>query len=837
MLTADSKRHIDAARQVLVGKIPDPKSQVQEITNALIYKFMDDMDELAASVGGKRRYFTGEYEKYSWRKIMDPKVGAFERIGLYTEALARLSKNSNLPELFRSIFEKAYLPFNDGRTLTLFLQEVDYFNYKNSEELGNAYEYLLSIMGSQGDAGQFRTPRHIIDFIVKVIDPGKNDSLLDPACGTAGFLISAYKHVISKHDGVDENGKPTSHEKALTADEKKRLYANYHGFDIDDNMVKMAKVNMYLHSFPDPKIIVHDTLSSEDFWNNRYDVMFANPPFMTPKGGIQPHSKFSVQSNRSEVLFVDYIITHLKPTGRAGIIVPEGIIFQSGKSYKELRKNLVNDGLYAVVSLPSGVFAPYSGVKTSILLFDNELAKKSQDILFVKITADGFDLGAQRRIVIQNDLPIAEVEILSYQNYVHNNKVTTPFTEIIKHDKAQFGDDLQVIQHDKFSLVSKTLIKKNGDYNLSGERYRVATDYTNAKWPMIELGKVCDLYQPKTITSKEISAEYKNGWYKVFGANGVIGYYHTYNEEYPEVLLTCRGATCGTINLSDHKSWVTGNAMVIHPKDSNQLIKKYLYYLLKNADFSSVITGAAQPQVTRQSLSPLQIPLPPIEIQKQIVKELCGNQQIIYGAKKIVSNWKPKIEIDPKWEKVTLGEACDVRDGTHDSPKQVRRGYPLITSKNIRDGQLDFSNISYISEEDFKKVSQRSYVDIGDIIMPMIGTIGGACLIKSKKTEFAIKNVALFKKSEQIIPEYLLNVLDSDLVMTMFENQSTGATQKFVSLGVLRGLEIPLPSLKTQNQIVEKIEVERSLVESAKKLIEIYEKKTKHTLDRLWEQH
>jgi restriction endonuclease S subunit len=229
-----------------------------------------------------------------------------------------------------------------------------------------------------------------------------------------------------------------------------------------------------------------------------------------------------------------------------------------------------------------------------------------------------------------------------------------------------------------------------------------------------------------------------------------------------------------------------------------------------------------------------QIPLPPLEIQERIVSELDGYAGIIAGAKQITQNWKPKIDIDLTWEKVRLGEVCDVRDGTHDSPKQVQEGYPLITSKNIKDGKLDFSNVSFISEEDFKKVSQRSYVDVGDIIMPMIGTIGGACLITSKEIEFAIKNVALFKKSERIIPDFLLNILDSDLIKTMFENQAAGATQKFVSLGVLRGLEIPLPPLAIQKQIVEKIETERALIESAQKLIEIYEQKTKDTIAKLW---
>lgn len=150
------------------------------------------------------------------------------------------------------------------------------------------------------------------------------------------------------------------------------------GYDISPDMVRLSKVNLYLHGFPSPTIFEYDTLSSEEKWDENFDVMLANPPFMSPTGGIRPHKRFSVQANRSEVLFVDYILEHLRPNGRAGIIVPEGIIFQSATAYKALRKLLIEDGLLAVVSLPAGVFNPYAGVKTSILLFDNGLAKKNE---------------------------------------------------------------------------------------------------------------------------------------------------------------------------------------------------------------------------------------------------------------------------------------------------------------------------------------------------------------------------------------------------------------------------------------------------------------------------
>ena len=344
------RRRIDTARQILVGAVPSPAGQIDQITYALMYKFMNDIDDESAALGGKRSYFVGEYAKFNWHELMSTQLGAHERLELYREAIQTMAKNENLPELFRSIYQNAFLPFNSANVLTLFLKEIDKFSHGESDDIGDAYEYLLSITGAQGDVGQFRTPRHIIKFIVEAVNPTKDDKVLDPAVGTAGFLIAAYNHVRSQHDGKDDSGERND-EKRLTADELHKIHHNYRGFDIDPTMVRTAKINMYLHGFKTPDIINHDSLSSEEYWNDWYDVILANPPFMTPKGGIQPHKKFGISANRAEVLFVDYIASHLKPNGRAGIVVPEGIIFQSGKAYKELRKNLVENSLYAVVTV------------------------------------------------------------------------------------------------------------------------------------------------------------------------------------------------------------------------------------------------------------------------------------------------------------------------------------------------------------------------------------------------------------------------------------------------------------------------------------------------------
>ena len=351
MLDTDTKRRIDTARDILVGKVPDPKSQVEQITIALIYKFMDDLDAESEELGGERQFFAGEFARFGWAKLMRSGLGGYEMLSLYADAITRMPENPGIPLLFRDIFKNAFLPYRDPETLRAFLKIIDEFEYDHSERLGDAFEYLLSVLGSQGDAGQFRTPRHIIDFMVAVIDPKKDESVLDPACGTAGFLISSYKHILKAN--TNEQGHST-----LTPDERGKLADNFKGYDISPDMVRLSLVNMYLHGFADPHISEYDTLTSEENWNDYADVILANPPFMSPKGGIRPHNRFSVQSRRSEVLFVDYMAEHLTPAGRAGIIVPEGIIFQSQNAHKQLRKMLVEEFLVAVVSLPLACSTP-----------------------------------------------------------------------------------------------------------------------------------------------------------------------------------------------------------------------------------------------------------------------------------------------------------------------------------------------------------------------------------------------------------------------------------------------------------------------------------------------
>ena len=646
MLDAETKRRIDSCRDILVGKVPDPKSQVEQITIALIYKFMDDMDAEAEELGGTRSFFAGDYARFGWAQLMAPGLGGFEVLALYSEAIQNMRQNPGVPELFRDIFKNAYLPYRDPETLKSFLKEINVFTYDHSEKLGDAFEYLLSVLGSQGDAGQFRTPRHIIDFMVEVMNPQKFESVLDPACGTAGFLISAWKHILKNNSSSrtsDGGYSPISLEKPapnvsgdlLTPDERARLASNIRGYDISPDMVRLSLVNLYLHGFSDPHIVEYDTLTSDEKWNEVADVILANPPFMSPKGGIKPHKRFSVQATRSEVLFVDYMAEHLTATGRAAIVVPEGIIFQSGTAYKALRKMLVDTSLVAVVSLPAGVFNPYSGVKTSILILDKRVHKQTDKVLFVKVQNDGFNLGAQRRAVVNSDLPEATRLLRGWM--VAPNKFE--------------GDGVMA------QAVARERIGANGDCNLSGERFLDAAQKLSS-FSMKKIGEI--LTTSSGGTPLRSNSEFYVGGSIPWLKSGEVAQGHIYSAEefitesglknssaklFPinTVLVAMYGATAGQVGLLKFEAATNQAVCGIFPNE--KIVPEYLYSVLKSKrDYMiSLSSGGAQPNISQGVVRDLEIPLPPLEVQHQIVAEIEGYQASIEDHKKAIAALEEQI--------------------------------------------------------------------------------------------------------------------------------------------------------------------------------------------------
>ncbi|HOM39382.1 MAG TPA: N-6 DNA methylase [Bacteroidales bacterium] len=844
MLDNETKRRIDTARDILVGKIPDPKSQVEQITIALIYKFMDDMDKEAVELGGNPLFFTGDYERYGWSKIFDPRIGGYEMLNLYAEAITRMSQNPNLPELFRNIFKNAYLPYRDPETLKLFLKTINEFTYDHSERLGDAFEYLLSVMSSQGDAGQFRTPRHIIDFMVEIVSPQKHETILDPACGTAGFLISAYKHILRENTSPkyrNQNG--TNRGDLLNSEERKKLLTNFKGYDISPDMVRLSLVNMYLHGFVQPQIMEYDTLTSEERWNEYADVILANPPFMTPKGGIKPHKRFSVQSNRSEVLFVDYIAEHLTPAGRAAVIVPEGIIFQSANAYKQLRKMLVENHLYAVVSLPAGVFNPYSGVKTSILLMDRQLAKKTDSILFVKIENDGFDLGAQRRPIDKNDLPDALNVIKDYITAVRNN---TPELFIAEEKPCNA------------LLVKKEKLAENGEYNLTGDRYRIVEKRKHQKWPMVRLMKVCEIESG----SRQKGGAVSEGVYSIGGEqiaeDSSIRFdkmkYIT-REHFSEmrrgilrendVLMVKDGATTGKIGFWKYSYEAAVNEHVYIFRANEYIESYFLFRILQSEKFQDLLKPYKKGIIGGVSLEiqNIQIPLPPLEVQREIVAEIEGYQKLIDGCRQVVDSWKPQIDIDPKWPMVKLGEVCElIRGITFSKKDQVE----IENDNTVRIATTKAAQENGIVEKDLYYVNKKLVTDEEKLLRDkdiLISTanslnlLGRTTFVRNinYKCSFGAFMTLIRITNDKVLPEYIYYQLNSSKSKEYFLKVANTTTNiSNLSHTDLKNLQIPLPPLEVQQKIVAKIEAERKVIDGCRELIKVYEEKIKQVIDKVW---
>jgi type I restriction enzyme M protein len=708
-----------------------------------------------------------------------------------------MEENPNIPTLFRDIFKNAYIPYKDPETLRLFLSQINEFEYSyDSEQLGDAFEHILNTLSSQGDAGQFRTPRHIIDFIVEILDPKKNETILDPASGTSGFLISAYKHII-KTDTEENKDNP------LSESERKTIMKNINGYDISPDMVRIGLANMYLHGFDDPNVFEYDALTSEDRWNEYYDVILANPPFMTPKGGIRPHNKFGLKSNRSEVLFVDYILSHLKPKGRAGIIVPEGIIFQAGKAFVELRKKLVENGLIGVVSLPAGVFNPYSGVKTSILIIDK--SKNIDQVFFGDIQNDGYSLGARRTLIENNDLPSALDEIKS-----------EAFSSI-------------------FSLINKSELNTDYSFNFKA----LSPEDVNSDYKIVELGECVDVLDSrrKPITKKDR----KPGPYPYYGATGIIDYVQDFIFDEEILLLGEDGAKWEAGEKSsfivDGKSWVNNHAHVIKPKESLNIV--YLKEVLNYLDLSKYITGVTVPKLNQKNMLSIKIPLPPLEKQQEIVDEIEQYQKVIDGARQVVDNYTPSYISDNKWIYKEVGEVVKINP-----PKSE-------VSKLADETKVTFLPMEDLNENDMyfelkksKKISEvykgYTYFKDGDVLLAKVtpcfenGKAGIARNLLSS-VGFGSSEYIVLRPSEEVLSEWVyMNVITKKFRKEGIKNFTGTSGLRRVPKSFVEKFKIPIPDIEEQKEIVNNVNKQYELISMNKTLIKEHESKINSLINKLY---
>lgn len=412
---SDLKQKIDRLMDELwAGGVNNPMTAIEQISYLMFLKSLTERDEKQEQIqkltgNPYKSTFTDSWAKFNWR-VVARLSGEALRVTL-TEAFEKLHELPGLSQIGKELFKQAHLKIFNLPTLRSVVSIIDGMDYNNTQKYdtdvkGDLYEYLLSKIAISGTNGQFRTPRHIIKMMVNLLRPQAGQYILDPACGTAGFLIQAYLYIMEQN--TSEEMKKEGH---ITGD---RLRPDQHeflkthaftGYDNDTDMIKISIMNLYLHGLENANVRHHDPLTLPTQNDRKYDIVLANPPFAGSVNKEAILEDFDLSTTKTELLFGEYFYKHLAPGGRAAVIVPEGVLFGSTKAHRKLREWLLDEcKIHGIISLPSGVFKPYAGVKTAVLVF--ERGGRTEKVWFYEITGDGYSLDDKRTPQPdKNDIP------------------------------------------------------------------------------------------------------------------------------------------------------------------------------------------------------------------------------------------------------------------------------------------------------------------------------------------------------------------------------------------------------------------------------------------------
>lgn len=461
------RQKIDQLMDILFsGGVNNPMDSIEQLSYLIFLRLLSERDDQLATLGQNyTRLFSGGWSKFAWGNFV-----TLTGDQLFDAVRAAIEKFEDLPGLSETgklLFRRATLKIYDRPTLRAVVQAIASLDLEQDglDIKGDMYEYMLSKLSTSGTNGQFRTPRHIIGMIVKLVNPQPSDMICDPACGTAGFLVAAFTHILRNNSSKQslERGELTGD--LLSPIQWKFLEEQaFTGFDNDANMVKIAILNLYLHKLEKAHIAFHNPLTTgigNPYPGRTFDVVLANPPF---SGAIQKESilaDINLQTRDTEKLFLKWFIDHLSPGGRAGVIVPNGVLFGSDKACLKLREILLKEcNLQAVITLPSGTFKPYAGVATAILIFEKKPSTKT--VWFYELSADGFSMSDTRAPIEDNDIPDLLMRWPERQEGV--NSFNIPAGEIIKNDyelmPARYrAKKIQLVTHDNPAQVIDDIMK------------------------------------------------------------------------------------------------------------------------------------------------------------------------------------------------------------------------------------------------------------------------------------------------------------------------------------------------------------------------------------------
>jgi type I restriction enzyme M protein len=478
LITGEIKGQIDRIWDAFwSGGISNPLEVIEQITYLLFLRRLDDLHTLEENKSARLKQ---PIERRVFPKGKDPKRRAYDDLrwsrfkhfapsDMYTVVgdhvfpfLRTLGVNgTNEDSTYAHHMKDARFTIPTPALLAKVVDLIDAVPMEDRDTKGDLYEYMLGKIASAGQNGQFRTPRHIIRMMVEMTAPQPNDVICDPACGTAGFLIAAGEYLREHHPKL-----------LLDAKLRKHFHRQmFHGFDFDNTMLRIGSMNMLLHGVENPDIRYRDSLAQDHAGEEeKYTLVLANPPFAgsldyenTAKDLLQ-----IVKTKKTELLFVALFLRLLKPGGRAAVIVPDGVLFGSSNAHKEMRRMLVEEQkLDAVISLPGGVFKPYAGVSTAILLFTKTNSGGTKYVWFYNVDADGWSLDDKRTPLLSEDkLGAAPQATLTAEELQKNN-----LPDVLARWQQRDGIERKRARTEQSFCVPKTDIAAQG-YDLSLSRYK-----------------------------------------------------------------------------------------------------------------------------------------------------------------------------------------------------------------------------------------------------------------------------------------------------------------------------------------------------------------------------
>ena len=413
MITGETKSKIDKIwDDFWTGGISNPLTVIEQFTYLIFIKQLDDrqirMEKQANLLGVpiEKPIYTKKQAPLRWSnfKNKDPEI----MFDLFTKQQRELDDITAFDFMktigaeggeFAKFMKGAIFMIQSPKLLDKVVQQIDQLPLDNRDTKGDLYEYMLSKIAEAGTNGQFRTPRHIIRMMVEMAQPKKDDIICDPACGTAGFLVSAGEYIYDNHNDWFQ-------------DKTFREHFNtnmFHGTEFDPSMLRIAAMNLQLHGMEKPVLSGKDALSEANGdVENDYTLILANPPFKGSLDYDEVESSLlqTTKTKKTELLFLALMLRTLKVGGRAAVIVPDGVLFGSSNAHKSIRKELVeNQKLQAVISMPSGVFKPYAGVSTAVLFFTKTNSGGTDKVWFYDMKADGYSLDDKRNAIKENDIP------------------------------------------------------------------------------------------------------------------------------------------------------------------------------------------------------------------------------------------------------------------------------------------------------------------------------------------------------------------------------------------------------------------------------------------------